>query len=133
MASSPEKKRRVWLYVGLVFLVLGAAVLGIFLRTNRQLAAAREALARGDPEQAQQRLGRCWAVGPSRHEVHFLAAQTARRLDDAKEAERHLRVCEARDGITPASALERTLLGVQRGDFSSMESDLLTLAKKEGP
>jgi tetratricopeptide (TPR) repeat protein len=63
----------------------------------------------------------------------FLAAQTARRLDDCARAERLLTDYERRQGVTEESKLEWLLLGLQQGDLAGQVRYLQSLVDAEHP
>ncbi|HLJ93551.1 MAG TPA: tetratricopeptide repeat protein [Gemmataceae bacterium] len=121
-------KQRIGLALGcLVLLSVGTALLVPYAWSRSCLAIAEQALRRQDLESARQYLQRCLQIWPSSPRAHFLATQTARRLDSCAEAEHYLVDYERRYGETEESRLEWLLLGVQQGDLAGELSYLQSL------
>src|SRR5688500_14746420 len=88
--------------------VLGSALLALtgyatyrvvlHYRASHHYLAAQDALARRDLAQAMFHLRNSLSVQPNSLAARFLAAQTARRLGDLQEAERHLKLFKRQNG-----------------------------------
>lgn len=116
---------------GLAVLVLLVAAAGFCGWSRHQLGAAEQAIQRYDLHQAHQHLERSRAAWPWNARAHFLAAQTARRLDDHATAERLLTDYEQAEGETTQTRLEWLLLGVQQGDYAGEERNLQLRVDRE--
>lgn len=119
--------------LALALLAVGAAAGGAWLWSGQELHAARAAVERYDFADAQRHLDRCLLVRFRSAEVRLLAAQTARRRDAYREAERHLVASEELGGKTKATSLERLLLTAQRGDLDGLEEVLQARTSPESP
>jgi predicted Zn-dependent protease len=110
--------RRRLVCAGLVLLLLGALayLAEWYLRAERHLTAAEQALERHDLEQARHHLEAYLTMRPGQTRARFLAAQTARRLHRDTEAAEHLRLCQQQGWDQEAIDLERMLAALQRGD-----------------
>ena len=97
------------------------------------LSRARAALAADDPPAARRHLDRCLAAWPTSGEVHFLAAQAARRDGDAAAAARHFAEATRLNWAPDALALERALMTAQAGDAESVEPVLLYHLRNRHP
>lgn len=86
--------------------------------------AALEALERQQLECASEHLRMQLREAPGDSRAVFLAARTARRLDDYAAAERLLHSFENQFDANPASELEWALLSVQQGDLGAQERTL---------
>jgi tetratricopeptide (TPR) repeat protein len=106
-----------------VAVVVGLTVLGLvrFLtsQTLRQSerSAIRDALAERDLPRARDLIDEFLRDRDDDAEMHFLAAQTARRLDDFPSADRHLDRYRHLNGNPDEAALERILQRAQSGDL----------------
>jgi tetratricopeptide (TPR) repeat protein len=121
--------------VGRRLLVPGCILIGLAVVTTlvvRVQSGARRDLDRGltaldadRPEEARQILDRYLSVWPDDPEVHFRAAQAARRLGDPTGAERHLeRAAEL--GWDPVGIeTERALIAAAAGNLRRVEPVLL--------
>jgi tetratricopeptide (TPR) repeat protein len=130
--------RRPWLFLAILSLLavtgFGAGVVGLHLWAGHHYRAARRALDRYRLEEAREHLECCLWVWPSDFEVRLLVAQTARRMGDYEEAERHLARCrEIRGGVTDEVVLEQSLTRAQRGGMDSVMAYLRSLAEKDHP
>jgi tetratricopeptide (TPR) repeat protein len=106
----------------------GGTVAGRRYWAQQQFRAAQQAYHRGELNVAQHHLDLCLKVLDDRADVQLLAAQTARRLDDYDEADRHLSACERLPGDKDATTLERELLIAQQGDPESVLDHLQAVA-----
>src|SRR5262249_51640053 len=73
----------------------------------------------------------CLQVWPSRADVCFLAARTARRAGLFDEADRLLADCQRLQGRTRETVLEWAMLHAQAGDLGSSEDYLIGCVKQE--
>jgi tetratricopeptide (TPR) repeat protein len=127
-------RRRAKLVVGaLALLGVGLGILVPYAWSRYQLQAAEQSLHRHDLDTAQAYLERSLAKWSGNVRALFLAAQTARRLDDCGQAERRLTEYERRQGVTDESRLEWLLLGVQQGDLGGQVRYLQSLVDAEHP
>jgi tetratricopeptide (TPR) repeat protein len=115
----------------LVFLALGLGALGgatyaltVHLRQSARTSAIRSALANRDLPLAQRLLDEHLRDREDDAEMHFLAAQTARRLDDFPAADRHLERYRVLGGDREALELERVLRRSQSGDLAGSSGAL---------
>src|SRR5262249_13608655 len=100
----------------LLLLAVGLAVAAPHLRALYPWHAARRALARQRPRQADPHLQRCLRAWPNSPAVHLLAARAARLADDHEAAERHLAECQRLERkSSDASVLEWSLLRAESG------------------
>jgi tetratricopeptide (TPR) repeat protein len=97
------------------------------------LDAARDALERGESRLARRYLGRCLRTWPSSGEVHFLAAQAARRCGDLEEAREHLDRAAECGWVKEALDLERALWRVQVRELPAVEGYLLRCLELRHP
>jgi tetratricopeptide (TPR) repeat protein len=118
----------------LAFLVLvllaGAAWLWPWYRARQEWRCAESCLARNDLVAASTHLDRYLSARPRDASAWFLAARTARRLEQSAEAERCLEQCQQLGGVTEATRLEWDLLRVQSGDMRGID---VRLRKSIGP
>jgi tetratricopeptide (TPR) repeat protein len=114
--------------LGLVFSVAARLV-----RPRMSLAAADNALRRGDFAAARARLARHLDHWPDDANALLMAARAARRADECAEAEQLLSRFEVRHGATDGSRLEWALLGVQQGDGAAEERSLVALRDRQHP
>jgi predicted Zn-dependent protease len=128
----PARRRWPWLVLAVLALA-GVAAGGAWLWARHHWQAAREALRHHRLAEADTHLDRCRMVWRRDPEVLFLAARVARRRDDLDRARQLLDACETQPGITPALALERTLLQVQQGQLRNYEADLHSAVKQGNP
>jgi Tfp pilus assembly protein PilF len=77
-----------------------------------------------DLSAARAHLDKCLSLRPRDGRALLLAAQSARRLEDAASAERLLSAFEEAHGTTQESRFEWLLLGVQQGDLADHERAL---------
>ncbi len=82
---------------------------------------------------ARDELIHCRRIRPDNAHLHFLAARTARRLDDYDEAERLLDRAAQLGWVKEAIDLERALAHAQRGDLNPMEGVLLSFVARDHP
>ena len=105
----------------LVAVGLGALIVAItafWMRPTSRMTQIRAALAERDLTRARSLLVEHLGERDTDLEAHFLAAQTARRLDDFPAAERHLERYRILGGDPDAIELERILRRSQSGDLS---------------
>jgi tetratricopeptide (TPR) repeat protein len=127
-------RRRVKLVLGgLTLLGVGLSILAPYAWSRYQLRAAERALHRYDIGAAREHLEQSLGKWPGNSRALFLAAQTARRLDDCAEAERRLAEYEHRQGVTEEGRLEWLLLGIQQGDLGGQDSRLESLVQANDP
>src|SRR5216683_529872 len=119
--------------VGLALLSGGLAILVPYARSRYDLRTAERAVHDQDLEAAGDHFKRSLAKWPGNSRVLFLAAQTARRLDNCAEAERLLTNYEQRHEETDEGRLEWLLLGVQQGDFDGHVQYLQSLLDANQP
>jgi tetratricopeptide (TPR) repeat protein len=124
-----------WLIVLALLGVIGWSVyrLGGHFWATHQLAAARDAAARGDHAAARDHLLQCLAVRPDHPDAHFWLARTARRAGDSAEAREQLRQCERAGGVPELIQLERTLAVVEAGDAAPAEAVLWAFVENDHP
>jgi len=130
--------RRPWrALAGLLLLAaigLGAGIAGLQVWARYHYQSAQRALERHQLKEARAHLESCLQVWPSSFDVHLLAAQTARRLDDYESAERHLARCqELRGGLPEEVVLEQSLIRAQRGGMDSVMPYLRSLMEQNHP
>jgi tetratricopeptide (TPR) repeat protein len=113
--------RRRWITAGLALVLLGSGAAGTFLWAQYHLRAAEQAIKRHDLNEAQRHLDLALKVHSKNSAIRLLAAQTARRRAAYEQAEEHLAVCLAQEGMPSVTALERLLLTAQQGDLEGME------------
>jgi tetratricopeptide (TPR) repeat protein len=129
---SQYRRRALWAFGGL-FLAGLLPALGTSLWWLHHYRAAESALKAFRLDKARNHLERCLQVWPYGAETQFLAAQTARRLDELDEAEQRLTEYERRHGPGPAVSLERALLRAQRGEVDHVKASLYALVDKDDP
>jgi tetratricopeptide (TPR) repeat protein len=84
--------------------------------------------------EARDHLDKCLRFWPHSFQTHLLAAQTARRLGDLEEAERHLARCqEIRGGFPEEVVVEQALLRAQRGGMDETVGYLRPLVEQHHP
>jgi len=82
---------------------------------------------------AREELIHCRRISPNNAWFHFLAARTARRLDDTEEAERLLHRAAQLGWVREAIDLERALAQAQRGDLNPIEGVLISFVVRDHP
>jgi tetratricopeptide (TPR) repeat protein len=82
---------------------------------------------------ARGELSKCLRLSPESAHFHFLAARTARRLDDYDEAERLLDRAEQLGWVKEAIDLERALAQAQRGDLNRIGGVLASFVGRDHP
>lgn len=106
----------------IVLLVPALAVAAYFewpaVRAELRFRAAERARKRRDFADARGHLLANLAADPTSARNHFLFARVARQSGAFDDAEEQLELCQKWDGASPRVALERTLLGVQQGQFT---------------
>jgi tetratricopeptide (TPR) repeat protein len=117
----------------LLVLGLGIAYGGRQLWARYHFHAAQEAVKQLDFDQAQKHLDLCLKIWPDDTDTLFLAAQSARRRGAPEEADRYLSACEDLQGVTPSTALERSLQRAQEGDLSDVSGPLQALIQNNDP
>lgn len=132
---SQSVKRHPWrvLLLAVAVASLGAAawLIKSYAVAQQHLSAAEQAIGRHDLIAARTHLERRLSLRPKDGRALLLAAQTARRLEDAASAERLLTAFEEGHGATQESRFEWLLLGVQQGDLANHERQL-QLAVEQG-
>lgn len=126
-------KRRATLLVGGLILLSGALIVGPYAWAYYHLRAAEQTLQRYDFGAVRKHLEQSLKLWPGNKRALFLAAQTARRLNDCAEAEHRLVEYERRHGLTKEGQLEWLLLGVQQGDLGGRDSHLESLVQANDP
>ncbi len=121
--------RRLVLLLLLALAGLGAWYACRYAWGKAALASARAALQGRDFSAAQAHLARCLDVWPPDAPTLLLAAQTARRAGDLKEANRLLRDYQQQHGVTEGLYLERRLLHFQEGDLRGADDYLARCAR----
>jgi tetratricopeptide (TPR) repeat protein len=76
-------------------------------------------------------LAPCLEIWPNSGKIHFLAAQVARRLEDASDAAYHLELAEKAGWVDEAIDLERVLLHVQLGESESAANALAAFVQDD--
>lgn len=100
---------------------------------SQALESARTALAQRHFEEASAHLIAARRIRENSGELHYLAAQTARRTGRWNSAEDHLLQAEELNWAENAIAFERSLLLASTGDFRKQEPILLAYLKTEPP
>ncbi len=116
---------------GLAIVALAAGYGGWQLWGLYHFRAAESALRRHEFQQALSKFECCLRVWPRSVSTRLQTARAARRADQLERAEEFLTECE-KAGITADTALERSLLDVQRGDMSE-EGILSQLTANDHP
>jgi tetratricopeptide (TPR) repeat protein len=111
------KARRLGVLV-LLGLAAGLAGLGAWYWPERDLRAARAALAQHAYEAARSSLQRYLEARPASAEAHLLLAQLDRRSNRYADAVNHLEACGRLGGPADVIALERALGAIQRGSVN---------------
>jgi tetratricopeptide (TPR) repeat protein len=112
-------------------LALAGYILGRRHYGQYHLAAARRALAIYHFQEAREHLAVCRRLWPKDADVAFLAARTARRAGDLKEAAAILSLCEELRGTSDELTLEWALLRVQAGDLPRSVEDTVWARLRE--
>lgn len=117
--AKKTKRRLRWAIILVLLAIIGFALyqLAITLWANHQYRLAQEALERFDLKEARVHLDSCLTLRPSDVPARLLTAQTARRLKDFKEADRHLRLALEQGASKEEVAFEQSLLRLQLGDL----------------
>jgi tetratricopeptide (TPR) repeat protein len=110
-------RRRILTAVLVVFILLLAAWTSVNAWAYYQLRAANRALENHRLPEARERLRLCRKVWRTDLEASFLAARTARRSGDLREARRILTAMQKRGDLAEGVELERDLLAAQSGDL----------------
>lgn len=129
-ASLPSRSRRV--RIALLLLVLGIGV-SCHLWAQWHYRQAHLALKQRAFAGAHEHLTgslRIWFLSPN---VHFEAAQAARRAGAFDDADRLLRRCEELGGDSDAIHVERRLMQVQRGQLAGAEPELTERVRRGDP
>ncbi len=129
--AASGRARRWSVLAGLVIVALAAGSGGWHLWGLYHFRAAENALRRHDFQEALSGFGYCLRVWPRSISTRLQAARAARRADQLERAEEYLSECE-QAGITADTALERSLLKIQRGDMSE-EGILSQLTANDHP
>jgi tetratricopeptide (TPR) repeat protein len=136
--------RRLRLVVALLLALAGGGY-GIRAVSHAVQAASHARAAESYLEQSQHRqwrvnlthareeLTHCRQMSPGNARFHFLAARTARRLDDNDEAERLLDRAAQLGWVKEAIDLERALAQTQRGDLNPIEHVLVSFVARVHP
>src|SRR5262245_26068720 len=123
-ASRPRWRLPILLLSLLAMVLAGGWRVARELRASWHWRAAQTALERDDFEAARGHLAACLKAWPGSAETHFLAARTARREGNLKEARRELGEAAGRGWAPEALDLERALLRVQSGELAPVEKYL---------
>jgi tetratricopeptide (TPR) repeat protein len=118
---------------GLAVVLLGVAYqAGWYFWGRSHLQAAQAAVGRHDWSAAHEHLEASLRVWPESPDVHLLAARVARRLEHFASAQDHLDTCQRlRGGESSATAVERALLRLHRGDLAGTEDFLRARVRQE--
>jgi tetratricopeptide (TPR) repeat protein len=117
--------------LGLLVLVLAAAVAGAYLWPDYLFRSGQQALARHDFPQAQRAFERYLWYRPRSAPAHLLAARAARRHDALDDARRHLTACQDLGGAGRDCAVEGCLLRAQQGELNEVEGALQSFLDQE--
>jgi tetratricopeptide (TPR) repeat protein len=121
----PQRPRRRLLYLLLLPLLVGLGLAAVWAwqghRSRQEWQAVQDALHGHDLPGAASALGRYRQHHPGDAAAWFLAARTARRLEQYPEAERTLERCQELGGVTDATRLEWDLLRLQQGDLGEVD------------
>jgi tetratricopeptide (TPR) repeat protein len=109
-----------------------AVLIGVLHWRAEQLPSAERALRDGRFAEAREHLSRCLSWSPDNADVLCLAARLERVEGHLDAAATRLEQCQQRNGTSPRSALESSLLRAQRGDLLD-EKILLKLADDDNP
>ncbi len=137
-------RRRLGLVFGLVMALAGGGFgIRAVIHTVRAASHARAAKAylkqsknrkwRENLTLAREELIHCLRISPEDAQIHFLAARTARRLDDTDEAERLLHRAAQLGWVKEAIDLERALAQAQRGELNPIEGALVSFVARDHP
>jgi tetratricopeptide (TPR) repeat protein len=123
--------------VGACLLVLGLLLSSPWVwhryRANQEWREAQAALARFDLATAATHLNNYLERRPEDINGWFLAARTARRLEQFDVAQRDLERCQQLGGVTKATELEWDLQRVQQGETGDIDARLRASVKPEDP
>jgi tetratricopeptide (TPR) repeat protein len=117
--------------VFLFLLIIFAAT--VYWRERHHLAQAQHALDQLDWDKAADHLDHYLGLWPNDGGARLLAAQTARRRGQRREAEKHLDIAIHLSGVTSGIRLEQTLERAQEGDLGDVESNLGAKLKADDP
>jgi tetratricopeptide (TPR) repeat protein len=100
---------------------LGVAVVFVLphVRAELEFHAAKRAFAERKLDRAAAHLRECLQTWPDSARAHFLAAQVARRAGHYDRAEEHLSRCQELGWPIEAVGLERSMMQVQQGVWTS--------------
>jgi tetratricopeptide (TPR) repeat protein len=121
------------LVLTLIALGVTLALLGLQGWAWHHYHLAEEALGRYRLAEAQAHLNQALRVWSADYRTHLLAGQTARRLGQFDEAEKHLDYCQKLRGLVTEVRLERALLRAQRGGMDEMTAYLKPLVEQGDP
>lgn len=136
--------RRLRLVIALLLALAGGGF-GIRAVSHAVRAASHARAAEAYLEQSEHRQWRvnlthardelilCRRMSPDNARFHFLAARTARRLDDNDEVERLLDRAAQLGWVKEAIDLERALARAQRGDLNPIEGALVSFVARDHP
>jgi tetratricopeptide (TPR) repeat protein len=137
-------RRRLGLVLGLLLALVGGGF-GIRAVSHAVRAASHARAAEAYLKQSEHRKWRvnltlareelihCRRISPDDAWFHFLAARTARRLDDTDEAERLLHRAAQLGWVKEAIDLERALAQAQRGDLNPIDGVLVSFVARDHP
>ena len=121
---------RYWLRIVLIAFLLGLIALPLAFAASQafaeyELYKAKDEIRARDFAAARRRLDQCLWFRPGYLDAAYLAARTARRDRDYKNAKELLTIYKAKGGIPEAQKLEEDLALAQCGQISQVERKLL--------
>ena len=113
---------RYWILFAILFVGAGGAYFWWpSASASQELLEARQAVTIRDFPRAITLLKSHLEKWPHDREGHLLLAQTARRADQYALFEPHLRTYQQQEGDAEIVAIERILIGIQRGEFTTFD------------
>ena len=134
-ATRPAAVRLKGIVVAVLALSLALALypLGRYIWASVHYQRAVSAIDRRDFAEARRHLAICLKEWPNSAQTRFLAARTARRAGEWKEAQQLLKDSERLGWVPSAIDLERGLLAVRLGGFQAIREPLMTGSGKNIP
>ena len=118
----------------LVLLGIGTVIALPHLEAWYHFREARHSLGSGDLAAARRHLACVLEIWPDSVEAHFLAARTARRLEDFDAADEHLKECDRlQENPSDEYVLEWGMFRAQNGALAGVEEALRTRVEKKDP